>query len=275
MKPSVRGPLLLIVAGLAAFLTFVLLGGEPDPRPSAPVTDVSSDTEPAPVAAEGTAGHGGALPDQAQGPAATKPPRAPATTKPIDALAEEGGDGAGQGGGGTVGFEGAADGGGAAGLPLTGSLGRALRAILGSPSSGAPGATGQDSRASGGATGSTIASPDGASGTGTAGGAADGGAAKKEDGPLTDCKKPIINKAVFDLEQQPEMRSAFDAAYRQASLGGSRGYTFGAGGGSAYLLQASVPGTMEAGAIFDSKTLVIVRGKCLQDAGQLTAALVP
>lgn len=246
MRSPGRGSVLLALCAAAAFLVFVALGGEERrERAASGAAPLSSpEGSAAPVTSSGGA-------DASTTAKRTRPDNV------ADVGRERSGEPAGEGEGTAAGAD------APAGEIAAGSWRDRLAASLGRWRGASPPATA-------GGTPSAGTVVEGAPAT-RAGGSAAEDAAK----PLPGCDKPIITKAVFNLEFQPEMRSAFDAAYRLAATGGRYGSTFSTGSGDAYVLNSSDKGSMEAGGIFNSSTLVILRGKCLDDASQLKAALRP
>ncbi len=101
------------------------------------------------------------------------------------------------------------------------------------------------------------------------------GASADDPGEEQSCRSPRIRKAVFDLDNQPEMRGVFDAAMRLARAGVPGAEVFSQRGSPAYLLTASEPRAFETGAIFDDRLLVIVRGQCVKDVQTMKSELAP
>jgi hypothetical protein len=89
---------------------------------------------------------------------------------------------------------------------------------------------------------------------------------------LSECQHPLLSKAVFDLQVQPEMRGVYEQSLMLAQ---SVGEIFARGSGDGYFISSGAPGTGEAGALFGQNVLVIVRGRCLSGPSDLIAALSP
>ncbi|MDP3940385.1 MAG: hypothetical protein Q8R92_19900, partial [Deltaproteobacteria bacterium] len=191
MSTPDRGPLLLVLAGLVAFLAFYVLGRESSPVPPPSTPSIARTTEGAASAPPLDAANGRAITAKKGDRPEEKPP---GSTPGSEAVAEASRKARAEAEGEVV--AGGADG---AYVDETGE-GSGLDALFRHTLGGSP------------------ASPAGA---GAPANAAEGGAVGPEEdaAPLPECEKPIISKSVFHLEFQPEMRSAFDAALQLARTG--------------------------------------------------------
>ena len=117
----------------------------------------------------------------------------------------------------------------------------------------------------------------GGDGTEIAGGAAESGGgddlAADDDPDPGKCGEPRVNKTVIDTQAFPQMRNAFNLPALDPVIRKGWGERFKIGEAPAYVIL--VPGTKRAsaGAFFDDRFLVLIRGECIPNRQYVKALL--
>lgn len=99
-----------------------------------------------------------------------------------------------------------------------------------------------------------------------------GGTGEDDPGDPEDCGAPRIEKMVVDLQVRPEMRVAFDVPSQNDHMRNGLGERFSIGGAPAFVTLLPNKNS-SAGAIFDDRFLVLIRGRCIPSRAYVKALL--
>jgi hypothetical protein len=89
----------------------------------------------------------------------------------------------------------------------------------------------------------------------------------------SNCGVPTIQKSVVDLQKSPLLRAAFDVPSNSYLIRKGMGELFKIGDAPAFVILIPTTKRASAGAIFENRFLVLIKGQCIPDRQYLKALL--